>query len=391
MALEKKTMKIKRILKYSGIAVAVLIIGFLTVAQVAYQGIPQIKPPGKMYSVNGGEIHMHCTGPENNEQPTIIIISGAGIPSFVYSELQENLSETVRTCSYDPAGITWSKTNDIPFTPKNSSDELYQLLQAAQIEGPIILAGNGLGGITSLIYSAEHEEQVAGIAFIDSYHHDQVNRYGTEFREKMDKNIETLRANIWMMELAGNLGIMNMLHMSNFSGLDLEDDELEMMSSFQRFNPPYPAMKSMMSNIILSFEQGKEAHYDRRDLPIIAISTEGVIPDDSEDIEGISPEELRQISRDFNKDLADLSTSDSHVIVNGTSPVNVWNGDETADHILSLIPNIECVSGYQQIDAVCLKNEKIFGISEEEKTISELLIYDLKDSQALNTYEFRLG
>ncbi len=99
-------------------------------------------------------------------------------------------------------------------------------------------------------------------------------------------------------------------------------------------------MKSMMSNIILSFEQGKEAHYDRGDLPIIAISTESIISNNSEDIAGTSPEEFRQISRDFNKDLADLSTNGSHVIVNETQPVNVWNGDETADHILSLIPLI---------------------------------------------------
>ena len=47
-------MKIKRILKYFGISVAILIMGFLIVAQIAYQGIPQIEPPGKMYSVNGG-------------------------------------------------------------------------------------------------------------------------------------------------------------------------------------------------------------------------------------------------------------------------------------------------------------------------------------------------
>ncbi len=229
-------MKIKRILKYLGISFVILIVGFLVVSQIVYQSITEIEPPGKMYSLNGGEIHMYCTGPENNDQPTIIIISGAGIPSFVYSDLQENLSETVRTCSYDAAGIAWSKANNISYTSKNSSDELHQLLQTAKIDGPIILAGNGLGGITSLIYSAEHEEQVVGIAFIDSYHHDQVNRYGTEFREKMDKDIETLRANIWLMELAGNLGIMNILHMFNFSGLDLEDDELEMMASFQRFN-----------------------------------------------------------------------------------------------------------------------------------------------------------
>ena len=75
-------MKIKRILKYFGISVAILIMGFLVVAQIAYQSIPYIEPPGKMYSVNGGEIHMYCTGPEDSSKPTIIIIPGGSTPSF---------------------------------------------------------------------------------------------------------------------------------------------------------------------------------------------------------------------------------------------------------------------------------------------------------------------
>ncbi|MGI9566764.1 MAG: hypothetical protein ACR2LL_07095 [Nitrosopumilus sp.] len=92
-------MKTKRILKYFGISVAILILGFLAIAQIAYQSIAEIEPPGKMYPVNGGEIHMYCTGPENNEKPTVIIISGGGTASLEYFHLQEKLSQTVRTCS----------------------------------------------------------------------------------------------------------------------------------------------------------------------------------------------------------------------------------------------------------------------------------------------------
>ena len=128
--------------------------GVLVAGQVAYYNVPMIDAPGKMYSVNGGNIHMHCTGPENDELPTIIIISGGGTVSYVYDDLRENLSETIRTCSYDIAGFGWSEPNDSPSTVKNVSDELYQLLQTAQIDGPIILAGHSLGGLVSLIYSA---------------------------------------------------------------------------------------------------------------------------------------------------------------------------------------------------------------------------------------------
>ncbi len=209
-------MKIKRILKYFGISVSIFIVGFLVIAQIAYQSIPYIEPPGKMYQVNDTEIHMYCIGPENNNKPTIIIVPGGAGPSFAYFNLQEKLSETVRTCSYDPTGLGWSKPNDIP----------------------------------------------------------------------------------------------------------------------------YPTIKSMTSNFILSFDQGKDAHYDRGDLPIVVLSAEGVISENSKDIGGISPEEARKGWLGFHKDLADLSSNGRHVIVNGTNHMSILDSDETAEHILSLIPLI---------------------------------------------------
>ena len=335
-------MKVKRFFKYFGIGVALLICGFLVAAQVTHLSLAEpALPPGKMYSVNDGEIHMYCTGSENDETPTIIIISGAGTPSFVYSNLQEKLSETVRTCSYDSAGIAWSKANDIPYTADNLSKELSQLLQAAQIDGPIILAGHSLGGIVSLIYSAEHEEQVVGIAFVDSSHYNQVDYFGQEFRDTSDKKTDEMLANFWLMELAGNLGIFSMTNILDTSGTEKENEEHKMMASFNKWNPPYPTMKSMITNLNLSFEQGKEAHYGRGDLPIIAISASGEISDGPTEMAGISAEEFKKGFKDLHKDLAGLSTNGRHVVVNGTDHISVVHNDETADHILSLIPLIE--------------------------------------------------
>jgi len=114
-------MRIKRFFKYFGIIIAILVGGVLVAGQIAIYSVAEIVPPGKMYSVNGGEIHMYCTGPENDDQPTIIIISGGGTPSPIYHHLQENLSKTIRTCSYDSAGLGWSEPNDIPATCSSCS------------------------------------------------------------------------------------------------------------------------------------------------------------------------------------------------------------------------------------------------------------------------------
>lgn len=53
-------MNIKRFFKYFGIVIAILVGGFLVAAQITYYNIAEINsPPGKMYSFNGGEIHMY--------------------------------------------------------------------------------------------------------------------------------------------------------------------------------------------------------------------------------------------------------------------------------------------------------------------------------------------
>jgi len=125
MKREIAVMRIKRFFKYFGISIAILVGGVLVAGQIAYQSIPIIDAPGKMYSVNGGEIHMYCTGPENDENPTIIIISGGGTPSPIYSTLQENLSETIRTCSYQMMFLTLPKICPMNYT---NSFRLHKLM-----------------------------------------------------------------------------------------------------------------------------------------------------------------------------------------------------------------------------------------------------------------------
>lgn len=87
---------------------------------------------------------------------------------------------------------------------------MHKLLQSAQINGPIILADHSLGGIVSLIYSAEHEEQVVGIAFVNSSHYNQINHFGREFAHTVDKEIEGQLSSIGLIELLSLLLVCNM-------------------------------------------------------------------------------------------------------------------------------------------------------------------------------------
>jgi len=334
-------MRVKRFFKYFGIVIAILIGGFLVARQIAYHSVPLVEPPGEIYSVGDINMHLYCTRPENDSAPTVIIITWAGTQSPLYYNLQENLSETVRTCSYDRAGTGWSESNDMPAHANNMSDELYNLPQAAKIDGPIILAGHSLGGIVSLIYSAEHEEQVAGIAFIDSSHYNQYDYFGKKFSDAVYKQNDDLLASFWLIDLASKLGIVSLMTLISEDPESETDMEMQrMFAYFDRWTPLYATMKSEIVHLRTSFEQGKEAHHSRRDLPIISLSASdhdtSFFPKT-----GPSEQEIRDAFKSFHKDLADLSNSGRHVIVEGTDHISIVYHEDTAEHILTLIPLIE--------------------------------------------------
>ena len=228
-------MQVKKFFKFFGIGAAILIVGVMVAGQIANYSVPVIDHPGKIYSVNGKNMHLYCTGPHDDKQPTVVIIAGLGVQSPLYYDLQEELSKSVRTCTYDRAGNGWSEPNDLPAHAKNMSDDLHQLLQDANIDGPIILAGHSIGGTVSLIYSADHEEQVAGIAFIDSSHYNQINYFGKEFKEISDRQIEELLASFWLIELASKLGIFSMIGVFDTLGFEDHEEVHKTATSFDRW------------------------------------------------------------------------------------------------------------------------------------------------------------
>jgi len=329
-------MKVKKILKYFGISVAILIGVVVVSGQIAHYNLPVIDPPGKIFLVNGTKMHLYCTGPENEEQPTIIIINGASIVSPTYYPLQERLSKNVRTCSYDHAGVGWSEPNNVPANAKNMSNELFQLLYAAKIEGPVFLVGHSLGGIVGLIYSAEHEDQVAGIAFIDSSHYNQFDYFGKDYSDKIYNQMGWAETSFGGMEILSSLGILNLIGIISGSSQPI-DDNLQITNNYYFIlDSPFLSMKSEIVNLELSLSQGKEAFYPRGDLPIISLSASDIDFTNLPQTE-LSEKEMKDVFRSFHKELADLSTNGKHVIVDETDHMSIIQNENTAEQILNLI------------------------------------------------------
>jgi pimeloyl-ACP methyl ester carboxylesterase len=62
----------------------------------------------------------------------------------------------------------WSEMGPDPRDAKQITSELHSLLGKAGIDGPYVLVGHSLGGISMLTYANRYPDEVAGVTLVDS-------------------------------------------------------------------------------------------------------------------------------------------------------------------------------------------------------------------------------
>jgi len=149
----------------------VVVLLALAVAGAIYQTIatglaerayPQ---PGEMVDVGGYSLHINCVG---QGSPTVVLDSGMAMFSAQWVRVQREVSGTTRVCAYDRAGMGWSEMGPDPRDARQITGELHTLLSKAGIEGPYVLVGHSLGGISMLTYANRYPDEAAGVTLVDS-------------------------------------------------------------------------------------------------------------------------------------------------------------------------------------------------------------------------------
>ena len=121
--------------------------------------------PGRSIDVGDHALHLDCRG---TGSPTVVLESGLGGASSLWSRIAGKVSETTRVCAYDHAGQGWSEAADSPRDGLAVATDLRILLDRAGEMGPYVLVGHSVGGPYAMTFAAEQPDLVAGLVLLDA-------------------------------------------------------------------------------------------------------------------------------------------------------------------------------------------------------------------------------
>ena len=269
-------------------------------------------------------MHLNCVG---EGSPTVVLDTGLGDSSVNFWPLQESIAEFTRVCSYDRAGYGWSEPGTEPRTSQQIVDELSALLEAAGEAGPYVLAGHSFGGLNTILFAAEHPDDVAGVVLIDSSHPDQTTALADvpEVLAVQDAEIAGLSDVAAAVE-AGELGAADMVGAAP-AGLPEELHEtwaqlFVQPASLNTAVAEYAELETSMDQVAENGSLG--------DIPLVVLAhglgLDAVLPADALEPLGLTPEVLEryeEIWRGLQEDHVTRST-DGTLVVAENSPHYIY-------------------------------------------------------------------
>jgi len=138
-------------------------------AQETPQSSGARRADGALVDVGGHKLFIRCVGPAGTG-PTVVLEAGGGGTTKEWAKVQDLLSSRVRTCAYDRAGLGSSEPGPSPRTLRQEVFELHELLAAAKLPPPYVLAGQSIGGMLVRLYTEKYDSEVVGVVLVDPLH-----------------------------------------------------------------------------------------------------------------------------------------------------------------------------------------------------------------------------
>jgi pimeloyl-ACP methyl ester carboxylesterase len=121
--------------------------------------------------IGGRSLHLQCWGEPVAGEPTVLLITGQGPTTSSWELLAgEFAADDHHVCAYDRAGVGGSDpAPEAIRTTEDQVTDLVMLLDAADLQEPVVLAAHSLGSLPAVGLVARAPERVGGVVLIDPW------------------------------------------------------------------------------------------------------------------------------------------------------------------------------------------------------------------------------
>jgi pimeloyl-ACP methyl ester carboxylesterase len=121
-------------------------------------------PPSRWVDLGGPVHYVDYGGPDDG--PLMVCVHGLGGSLVNWAAVAPTLSKTCRVLALDLAGFGRTRSHGRS-TSVHANQQLLHRFLTEVCGDPVILVGNSMGGLISILQTAAHPETVAGIVLID--------------------------------------------------------------------------------------------------------------------------------------------------------------------------------------------------------------------------------
>jgi pimeloyl-ACP methyl ester carboxylesterase len=264
-------------------------------------------PPGQLVDVGGYRLHIYCQG---EGSPTVVLLSGSGVPSLYYWLVQSEVAKSTRVCAYDRAGYAWSDEGTDDMSPRGQVADLKSLLAGAGIQPPYVLVGHSYGGYLARLYAQTHAGEVAGLIMVDSNHEEQFLRFPAPVQELAGRMFTGPNSPVGLF-LSGLFGSLQaLLPPSGPEAAHLPSDVAEQVAAMRKLRPYILyTVKAEVSEMVL----GRSPRITNLgDIPMIVITHGVPIPQMGQSEE--TNAEYERVGLELQKEMLSLSTTSKQII-----------------------------------------------------------------------------
>lgn len=223
-------------------------------------------PPGRLVDVLGRKMHIKSQG---EGSPTVVFDSGLGFHSLDWQEIQEEISQITRTCSYDRLGYGWSEIVKGPRTSLDIVGELHELLQNAGERPPYILVGHAFAGLNMRLFASLYPDEVLGMVLLDPSHEEMI----TFFPIQMPSPAKTLWANMYLFVAKCGLHRILSRHFITKTFPDMPEDKKYLYQSHHSEHKTLETAYRENSGFLESLAQMRENKRKFDSLPFIVLTS----------------------------------------------------------------------------------------------------------------------